>query len=122
MFGATGGSMTLSDALESPAARVTRVALVAQVADAAALRSREPEAVWLSTYAWFLDTLGENVDHEGTFVKCWGDGALYVFEPQQAADAINAAILIQEAIAAGQFARKVACSASVGLAAGELVR
>jgi len=114
--------MTLSDALESPAARVARVALVAQVADAATLRAREAEAVWLSTYAWFLDTLAENVDREGTFVKCWGDATLYLFEQAQAAEAINAAILIQEAIAAGQFARKVACSASIGLAAGELVR
>lgn len=114
--------MTLSDALESTAARVMRVALVAQVADAVSLRAREAEAVWLSTYAWFLDTLAENIDREGTFVKCWGDGALYVFEHQHVSEGINAAILIQEALAAGQFARKVACSASLGLAGGEMVR
>ena len=52
--------MTLSDALESAAARVTRIALYAQVAEAASLRAREPETVWLSTYAWFLDTLAES--------------------------------------------------------------
>src|SRR5690348_1241192 len=107
--------MTLSDALESAASRVSRVALFAQVADAAALRVREAEAVWLSTYAWFLDTVAESVDREGTFVKCWGEGVLYVFESQHSAEAINAAILIQEALTAGSIARKVACSAAVGL-------
>jgi cold shock CspA family protein len=114
--------MTLSDALESAAARVTRIALYAQVAEAAPLRAREPETVWLGCYAWFLDTLAENVDHEGTFVKAWGDGALYVFEREQAAEAINAAILIQEALTAGNVARKIACTAAIGLAGGELVR
>jgi class 3 adenylate cyclase/cold shock CspA family protein len=114
--------MTLSDALESAAARVSRIALYAQVAEAASLRAREPETVWLSTYAWFLDTLAENVDLEGTFVKCWGDGALYVFEADQVAEAINAAVLIQEALTAGTVARKVACSAAIGLSGGEVVR
>jgi class 3 adenylate cyclase/cold shock CspA family protein len=114
--------MTLSDALESAAARVTRIALYAQVAEAASLRAREPESVWLSTYAWFLDTLAENVDHEGTFVKAWGDGALYVFEKDLAAEAINAAILIQEALSAGNVTRKTACTAAIGLSGGELVR
>jgi class 3 adenylate cyclase/cold shock CspA family protein len=114
--------MTLSDALESAAARVTRIALYAQVAEAASLRVREPETIWLSTYAWFLDALAENVDHEGSFVKAWGDGALYVFERDHAAEAINAAILIQEALTAGNVARKVECNATIGLAGGELVR
>src|SRR5438128_7318105 len=114
--------MTLSDALDKAASRVTRVALYAQVADAAALRVREAEAVWLSTYAWFLDAVAESIDREGMFVKCWSEGVLYAFEPQHAAEAINAAILIQETLTAGSIARKVACTAAVGLSGGELVR
>ena len=113
--------MTLSDALESAVTRVERVVLVAQVADAAALKTREPEATWLSAYAWFLDTLAENVDDPKAFVRHCGDGAMYVFERDRAADAINAAIVFQEALTAGSIARKVACNATVALAFGEVV-
>ena len=70
--------MTLSDALESPASRVERLVLVAQVADAASLKTREAEGTWLSAYAWFLDTLAENVDDAGELVKTCSDGAVYV--------------------------------------------
>src|SRR5690349_6087442 len=113
--------MTLSDALESAAPRVERVILVAQVADAASLKTREPEGTWLSAYAWFLDTLAENVDDAGVFVRQCGDGALYAFERDRAADAVNAAILFQEALGAGSITRTVSCSAAVGLAFGEVV-
>jgi cold shock CspA family protein len=113
--------MTLSDALESPGSRVERVVFVAQVADAASLKTREPEATWLSTYAWFLDTLAENVDEGSTFVKCSADGAMYVFDREHAVDAVNAAILFQETLTAGSVARKVACHAAVGMAFGEVV-
>jgi len=113
--------MTLSDALESAVTRVERVVLVAQVADAAALKTREPEATWLSAYAWFLDTLAENVDDPKAFVRHCGDGAMYVFERERAADAVNAAIVFQEALAAGSVTRKVSCSASVGVSFGEVV-
>jgi class 3 adenylate cyclase/cold shock CspA family protein len=113
--------MTLSDALESPGSRVERVVLVAQVADAASLKTREAEATWLSTYAWFLDTLAENVDDTSAFVRSAGDGAMYVFDRERAVDAVNAAILFQETLTAGGVARKVACHAGVGMAFGEVV-
>ena len=113
--------MTLSDALESPASRVERLVLVAQVADADALKTREAEGTWLSAYAWFLDTLAENVDDAGQLVKTCGDGAVYVFERERAADALNAAIVFQEAVTAGSVTRKVSCSASVAMAWGEVV-
>ena len=113
--------MTLSDALESAATRVERVVLVAHVADAAALKTREPEATWLSAYAWFLDTLAENIDDPRAFVRHCGDGAMYVFERERAADAVNAAIVFQEALAAGSVTRTTSCSAAVGIAYGEVV-
>jgi cold shock CspA family protein/class 3 adenylate cyclase len=113
--------MTLSDALESPASRVERLVLVAQVADAASLKTREAEGTWLSAYAWFLDTLAENVDDAGQLVKTCSDGAVYVFERERAADALNAAIVFQEAVTAGSVTRKVSCSASVAMAWGEVV-
>jgi cold shock CspA family protein len=113
--------MTLSDALESTVSRVERVVLFAQIADAASLKTREPEAIWLSAYAWFLDTLAETVDEPSAFVKVMNDGAMYVFERERAADAINSAIVFQEALTAGSVARKVACAATVSLAFGEVV-
>src|SRR5688572_4833958 len=113
--------MPLSDALESAASRVERVVLVAQVADAFALKTREPEATWLSAYAWFLDTLAEIVDDPKAFVRHCGDGALYVFDRERAAEALNAAIVLQEAVAAGSVTRKVSCNAVVGLGFGEVV-
>ncbi len=113
--------MTLSDALDSAAAREERVILFAQLADGASLRVREPEAVWLSTYAWFLETVAETIEGEGRLVKYCADGALYVFDKDRAADAINSAILMQEAVSAGSATRTVAGNAAIGIAAGEAV-
>jgi cold shock CspA family protein len=113
--------MTLSDALDSAVSRAERVVLAAQVADAAAIKTREPEATWLSAYGWFLDILAENVDDAAAFVRHTGDGALYVFDRERAAEAVNIAILFQEALTAGSVARKVSCNASVGVAFGEVV-
>src|SRR5687767_15026102 len=110
-----GLAMTLSETLESPVSRIESVIMAVQIADAGSLKLQS-EATWLSAYGWFFDTLTENLEEEdgGQFIKYVGDGALFVFGAGRVADAINAAILMQEAITAGNVARKITCHAAVG--------
>lgn len=112
--------MTLSETLDTPASRLERVVMFAQVADVADLKA-QGETVWLNTLGWFHDIVDEGLDAGGRVVKYFDNGVLVLFEPSRAVDAVNAAILIQETLVAGSVARRVACGGRIAITSGSLV-
>jgi class 3 adenylate cyclase len=86
------------------------------------MKAQHSEATWLNTYGWFFDLLARTIE-KGTIVKYLGDGAMAVFSEENAADAINWAIRIQEGLADGQAANVVPvfCECSIGIAFGDVV-
>jgi len=86
------------------------------------MKEQQPEASWLTTYAWFFDLLSETIGaYNGTIVKYLGDGAMAVFAEDSAADALNWAIKIQEELADARAKNVVSCLCSVGIGYGGVV-
>lgn len=113
----------LSEALDDRESHPTVVTLFVDMVDSTNLKEKTPESNWLSTYAWFYETVTEPITQAtGQIVKFTGDGVLAVFTDDRAADAINAAIKVQERIAEGVDNRRVEVSCSIGIATGEVVR
>lgn len=115
--------MKLSEAFSSRESRVDRVIVFVDMAESTAMKEREPEAAWLTTYGWYFDKITESIERNGgQIVKYLGDGVMAVFTDEHAVEAINAAIQIQEAIAVDNARDSVACNCSVGIATGEVVQ
>lgn len=113
---------TLAEVFRSYNSRVTKTLVAVDLSNATAMKEQQPEATWLTTYAWFFDKLHEGaVDHHGKIIKVLPEGALAVFSEDHVAEAINWAIALQEAIADAQERNQVNCECSVGVAFGEVV-
>lgn len=113
---------TLADVFRSFNSRVTKTLVAVDLSNAAAMKEQQPEATWLTTYAWFFDKLREtSVNFYGSIVKVLPEGALAVFSEDHVAEAINWAIALQEAIADAQEKNQVNCDCSIGIAFGEVV-
>lgn len=114
--------MKLSDTFASPESRVYRVVMFVDMSDSTTMKEKEAEASWLTTYGWFFDKIAESIEgFGGIIVKYLGDGVMAVFDDEHAAEAINAAIRIQEEIAIGTENRRVVLHCCVGIATGEVV-
>ncbi|MFD0782656.1 adenylate/guanylate cyclase domain-containing protein [Micromonospora azadirachtae] len=100
-----------------------KVVLFVDMVGSTDLKLRSPEVEWLPTMGRFLDLVDEAVrQHDGTVVKYLGDGVLAVFGDEQAANAINAAIMIQESLEADNDGNRLRnCQCRVGLATGKVV-
>ncbi|RKN23860.1 adenylate/guanylate cyclase domain-containing protein [Micromonospora musae] len=100
-----------------------KVVLFVDMVGSTDLKLRSPEVEWLPTMGRFLDLVDEAVrKHGGTVVKYLGDGVLAVFGDEQAANAINAAIMIQESLEADNDGNRLRnCQCRVGLATGKVV-
>lgn len=113
---------SLADTFRSQESRVIRVIVAVDLTNSTNMKEDQPEALWLTTYGWFFDMLGETVEkHNGHVVKYLGDGAMAVFSEDHAAEAINWAIEVQETIADAQAHKRVVCDCSTGIAYGEVV-
>ncbi|MGW8764877.1 adenylate/guanylate cyclase domain-containing protein [Streptomyces sp. NPDC055815] len=114
--------ITLEEALRSTD-RPTKVVLFADLAGSTEMKSRTGEVGWLPTIGKFLDiTTTATIENGGTVVKYLGDGILAVFDGDHAAEAICAAIRIQEMLRAENAEQIVTdCLASVGIATGRVV-
>ena len=113
---------SLAQAFSNLDSRVTKVIFAIDLTCSTAMKEQQPEVQWLPTYGWFFDLVAQTVKTcEGTIVKYLGDGAMAVFEDDQADAAINCAIQIQEAIAAAKAIKRYFCDCSIGIACGEVV-
>ncbi|MGH2731588.1 MAG: adenylate/guanylate cyclase domain-containing protein [Actinomycetota bacterium] len=112
--------MSLKETFTSRESRVYRVMMFVDMTDSTAIKERETEAHWLTTYGYFFDLVGREIGPEPT-VEYLGDGILAAYEDADAAEAINAAIRIQEKLANDNEDRIVCCRCSIGVSAGEVI-
>ncbi|MGW4385434.1 adenylate/guanylate cyclase domain-containing protein [Streptomyces sp. NPDC004685] len=103
--------------------RPYRVILFADLSRSTEMKTKTGEVNWLSTIGKFLDITTEAItSHGGTVVKYPGDGTLAAFDSEHAAEAINAAIRIQEMLFTENRNNSVKeCLATVGTAPGHVV-
>ena len=91
--------MKLSEAFNSPESLVDGAILFIDMSDSTSMKEKEPEVSWLSTYAWFFDLVADSVrESGGEIVKYLGDGVMAYYDLENVANAINAAIAVQEAL------------------------
>lgn len=114
--------MKLAEAFGSPESRVFKLVLVVDLNNSTKMKEENSEAEWLTTYGWFFDEVSAIVEEfGGKLVKYLGDGLMAVFEEDNGADAINAGIRVQEAIADGTEQKRIKCTCSVAVSYGEMV-
>lgn len=100
-----------------------KVVMFADMANSTRMKSERAEIDWLGTLGVFLDIVTEAVEEqEGSIVKYLGDGALAVFGIDNAAGAINAAILTQERLdKVNREGHLRDCYCTIGIATGKVV-
>ncbi|WP_328620345.1 adenylate/guanylate cyclase domain-containing protein [Streptomyces sp. NBC_00354] len=110
------------EALRNPD-RPYRVILFADLSGSTEMKGKSGEVGWLPTIGKFLDITTEAVRaHGGTVVKYLGDGTLAAFDGERAAEAIRAAIRIQEMLRSENSAGVLnECLATIGIATGRVV-
>ncbi len=115
--------LNLTDTLHSSDARVERSIIFIDLVDSTGLKLNTPEASWLPHYGWFYEVCADRVaaGGAGTIVKLLGDGVMIAYNEDQATQAINDAITIQEALEDGVEGQHVRLACSIGIATGEVV-
>ncbi|MFE9255466.1 adenylate/guanylate cyclase domain-containing protein [Streptomyces sp. NPDC006879] len=110
------------EALRNPD-RPYRVILFADLSGSTEMKGKFGEVGWLPSIGKFLDITAEAVaKHGGTVVKYLGDGTLAAFDGERAAEAICAAILIQEMLRSENNSGVLNdCQATIGIATGRVV-
>lgn len=103
--------------------RPQRVIMFADLSGSTEMKEKTAEVNWLPTIGKFLDITTEAVtSHGGQVFKYLGDGTLAVFNDDQAADAINASIRIQEMLYDENKNNSLkGCLATVAIATGPVV-
>lgn len=114
----------LVDAFRSDDAHVWRSMLFVDFTASTAAKQTQPEAAWLPTLGLFFDVVNDVLAKSvgGRIVKYLGDGAMAVFDDNSAAEAINAAIDIQEEMARMNKDGRMVGSCSIAVTTGEVVR
>jgi class 3 adenylate cyclase len=117
----------LRDAFASPDSLTERTIVVVDVNGSTRTKETQPQAAWLPSTGWYYDTvtrIGLEAA-ETVIIKYIGDGIMLVFDVDQATDAVNAAIRIQETIKGARGAdgvvgtMKMTCS--VGISSGDVI-
>jgi class 3 adenylate cyclase/cold shock CspA family protein len=118
----------LRDAFASPESRTERTIVVVDVNGSTAMKETQPQAAWLPTIGWWYDIVTElaHATVPSVVIKYLGDGIMLVFDVDQATDAVNAAMQIQEAIrdagrGTGGAMGMVKVTCSVGISSGEVI-
>lgn len=112
----------LVDTFRTPEARVQKAIVAIDLTESTKMKEQQPEASWLTTYGWFFDMLTETVfAQKGQIVKYLGDGLMAVFAEDDATNAVNWAIVVQEQMASARAKNLVNCSCSIGIGFGEVV-
>jgi class 3 adenylate cyclase/cold shock CspA family protein len=115
--------LNITETLHSSDARVERSISFIDLVDSTGLKLNTPEASWLPHYGWFYEVCADRVaaGGAGTIVKLLGDGVMIAYSEDQATQAINDAIAIQEALEDGVEGQHVRLACSIGIATGEVV-
>jgi len=99
-----------------------KVILHVTLTDAVTLKTRTGDVSWLPTIFWFFDQVGDAVEQQGGAIsKYLNDGVVAAFPIDRAAEAINAAILVQERITEAQRENSYRCNCAIGVATGRAV-
>jgi class 3 adenylate cyclase len=102
--------------------RPHRVIMFADIVGSTEMKSSGTEVNWLPTVGAFLDYVREGIATcQGSVVKYLGDGVMASFDDDHAAQAINAAILIQERLQKANSEKFLSCNCSIGIATGPIV-
>jgi class 3 adenylate cyclase len=116
---------SLAQVFQDQQSRVVKVIVAVDLTNSTSMKAQQAEASWLNTYAWFYDQLRTTINkvNGGKIVKYLGDGGMAVFSEDNAADAINWAIIIQETFADAQAANTIDRSfhCSIGIACGGVI-
>jgi class 3 adenylate cyclase len=113
---------SLPETFRDPDARKLKTIVAVDLTNSTSMKEQQTEAAWLTTYGWFFEQLRATIGkHKGQVVKYLGDGAMAIFSEDNAADAINWAIEVQESLADAQAQNRVSCDCSIGIAYGEVV-
>ncbi len=112
----------LGEVFKLPQSRVAKTIVAIDLTNSTRMKAQRPEADWLTTYSWFFDLLSRTIREagKGQVVKYLGDGAMIVFGEDEAADAINWTIKVQEGILDAQKGM-VDCECSIGIGSGKMV-
>ncbi|GHH46467.1 adenylate/guanylate cyclase domain-containing protein [Lentzea cavernae] len=103
------------------AQRVGKLVMHVTLTDAVSMKEHG-DAHWLPTMGWFYDQVGDAVaGHGGTICKYLNDGVVATFSLDLGAEAINAAIQVQERIAEAQRENTYRCNCAIGIGAGKVV-
>ncbi|MER5262102.1 hypothetical protein ABTZ99_08485 [Actinosynnema sp. NPDC002837] len=112
---------SLRDAFNNPA-RVPIVVVHVDLSDAAKLKTETGEVSWLPTFGWFFDQVHEAVStNGGAIIKFLTSGVVATFPVEHAAQAINAAILVQEKLRGARQDNTYRCNCSIGISTGKVV-
>jgi class 3 adenylate cyclase len=102
--------------------RATKMILVIDMTNSTLMKERHSEGTWLMNHlAFFRLATQEITQRNGQVVKSTGDGIFAIFEETDAAQAINAAIAIQEKIDDDNQSKRLEYSCSIGLAFGDVI-
>ncbi|MDX8145011.1 hypothetical protein SK854_23075 [Lentzea sp. BCCO 10_0061] len=111
---------SLREAFTSPQ-HVGKLVMHVTLTDAAAMKKLS-DAHWLPTMGWFYDQVGDAVAGQGGVIcKFLNDGIVATFSLDLGAEAINAAIQVQERIADAQRENTYRCNCAIGIGAGKVV-
>jgi class 3 adenylate cyclase len=100
----------------------TKTILVIDMTNSTSMKEKHSEAIWLTNHvAFFRLATQEITQRNGQVVKSTGDGIFAVFKTEDAAQAINAAIAIQEKIDGDNQLKRLEYSCSIGLAFGNVI-
>ena len=101
--------------------RVGKLVMHVTLTDAVSMKEHG-DAHWLPTMGWFYDQVGDAVVGQGgTISKYLNDGVVATFSLDLGAEAINAAIQVQERIAEAQRENTYRCNCAIGIGAGKVV-
>lgn len=114
--------MSVLDTLRSPDSRVERTIAFVDVVQSTSMKQQEPETSWIPAIAWLYEAVTAAVaaGGSGTVVKTLGDGVMLAYA-DDATQALNDAIAVQEAIKDAVSERHVRLYCSYGVATGEVM-
>ncbi len=118
----------LREAFADADSRVGRTVVFIDQVGSTQMKEQQPEAGWLPALGWLYDTVTmiATAAVESVEVKYLGDGIMLVFDSDNATEAVNAAVRVQEAIndaAGGASGTKgtIDFTCSVGISTGSVV-
>lgn len=103
---------------------VYKILLHIKVTNAKDIKARENEQVWLKHFGWFFNMISEKVAEveNAAVLKFLNDGMVAAFSEEQAAEVLNTAVAIQEAMLEHRNRTGIPLECSLGISSGEVVK